>query len=397
MRNKHLIVQFNLAHFNHHLAAGALIPLLPLLRQSFGLNYFQSGVLAAAFSLSLGFGQIPMAMLADRFSRRLVIIAGLLGVGAASIGVSLTSTFWQMVTWVVVMGLFASTYHAPASSFISQALPLEQRGRALGQHVIGGSAAFIVVPIAALWLATFFDSWRAAFFVLAWPALLTCPLLWLGTQELVGDVTHRRPSSTNEQTGDAHENDASAGPWLGILRAIGLLAFFVMVMQLVVSSVNSYLPLFVVDQHAVSPRWGGLVTSLIAGAGIIGAPLGGALSDRLGRKRVILVALSLSGPLLLAVTKSSYGLLLLLALCCYGLVMVARMPLAESLIADHVPVRRRATVLSVYLFVGQETGGLVTPLLGGFVDAHGFDAVLTTIGVMLCGIAALAWLLRKHM
>jgi MFS family permease len=266
----------------------------------------------------------------------------------------------------------------------------------LGLHIIGGSAAFIVVPVAALWLATIFDSWRAAFFVLAWPALFTCPLLWLGTAELAGDAGHQ-PKSPNRKTEDAGQNDASTGSWLGILRAIGLLAFFVMVMQLVVSSVNSYLPLFVVDQHGVSPRWGGLVTSLIAGAGIVGAPLGGALSDRLGRKSVILVALSLSGPLLLAVTKSPYGLFLLLALCFYGIVMVARMPLAESLIADHVPVRRRATVLAVYLFVGQETGGLVTPLLGGLVDAHGFDAVLSVIGIVLCAIAALAWILRKHM
>ena len=396
MTDQNLVLKFNLAHFNHHLATGALIPLLPLLRQSFGLNYFESGVLAAAFSLSLGFGQIPMAMLADRFSRRLVIVVGMLGVGAASIGVSLTSTFWQMVPWVVVMGLFAATYHAPASSFLSQAFPPDRRGKVLGLHVIGGSAALIVVPILALWLATLFGSWRAAFFLLAWPALLTCPLLWLGTQELVGDATHHS-GSAKRKTGEGQENDTSSGSWLSILRAIGLLIFFAMVMQLVVSSVNSYLPLFVVDQHGVSPRLGGLVTSLTAGASILGAPLGGALSDRLGRKSVILVAISLSGPLLLAVTKAPYGIPLLLALGCYGIVMVARLPLAESLIADHVPVRRRATVLAIYLFVGQETGGLVTPLLGGFVDAHGFDAVLTTISVALCGIGALAWLLRKHM
>lgn len=396
MPNQNLVLKFNLAHFNHHLATGALIPLLPLLRQSFGLNYFESGVLAAAFSLSLGFGQIPMAMLADRFSRRLVIVVGMLGVGAASIAVSLTSTFWQMVPWVVVLGLFAATYHAPASSFLSQAFPPDQRGKVLGLHVIGGSTALILVPIAALWLATSFDSWRAAFFLLAWPALLTCPLLWLGTREITGDSA-LYSKSANGKTGERQGNDTLSGSWLSIVRAIGLLIFFAMVMQLIVSSVNSYLPLFVVDQHAVSPKWGGLVTSITAGASIVGAPLGGTLSDRFGRKSVILVAISLSGPLLLAVAKAPYGIPLLLALLCYGVVMVARLPLAESLIADNVPVRRRATVLAVYLFVGQETGGLVTPLLGGFVDAHGFDATLTTIGLALCGVGAMAWLLRKYM
>ena len=171
MRNKHLILRFNIAHFSHHVSTGALIPLLPILRQVFSLNYFQAGILVSAFSISLGFGQIPMAMLADRFSRRLIIVVGMTGIALAGISLSLTTTFWQMVACIVAMGLFGSTYHASASSFISQALPPAQRGRALGYHVIGGSAAFLFTPVAALWLATVLRSWRSSFFILALPAL----------------------------------------------------------------------------------------------------------------------------------------------------------------------------------------------------------------------------------
>jgi len=75
---KYLIPQFMLAHFSHHVCTGVLIPLLPLLRESFGLNYFQSGILVSCFSISYGIGQVPLAILADRFSRRLIIILGLI-------------------------------------------------------------------------------------------------------------------------------------------------------------------------------------------------------------------------------------------------------------------------------------------------------------------------------
>lgn len=79
--------------------------MLPLLRQSFGLNYFQSGVLVSCFSLSYGFGQVPMAILADRFSRRLIIVLGMLCVSLTGIGVSLTQSYWQMVPFFIIMGL----------------------------------------------------------------------------------------------------------------------------------------------------------------------------------------------------------------------------------------------------------------------------------------------------
>lgn len=138
----YLIPQFMLAHFSHHVCIGVLIPLLPLLREVFGLNYFQSGILVSSFSISYGLAQVPMAILADRFSRRLIIVLGLLGTSLASIGVSCTQAFWQMVTCFIAMGLIGGTYHAPASSFISHVLPSARRGRALGMHVTGGSASF---------------------------------------------------------------------------------------------------------------------------------------------------------------------------------------------------------------------------------------------------------------
>jgi len=91
MKSKHIIPLFTVIHFSHHLSTGVLVPLLPLLRQDFGLNYFQSGVLVSSFSLSYGFGQIPMALLADRFSRRSLIVLGLIGTSLSAIAVGLTN------------------------------------------------------------------------------------------------------------------------------------------------------------------------------------------------------------------------------------------------------------------------------------------------------------------
>ena len=389
---KYLIPQFIFSHFSHHVCTGVLVPLLPLLREVFGLNYFQSGILISSFSLSYGFGQVPMAILAERFSRRLIIVLGLLGISLAGISISLTQDFRQMVPFLMVMGLLGGTYHAPASSFISQVLPPDKRGRALGMHFTGGSASFFLTPAMALGIATLFDSWRSSFFILALPALLAGTILWLTTEEPQDNVA----SQTEKKNNHDSTSDEAQISWMKIIRTLGLLVSLTIFLNIVFASVNAYMPLYMVDHHNISPRWAGIVVSVISGAGIIGAPLGGALSDRLGRKQLILFSLSLSGPLFFAVTRSPFGILLLLSLFSYGLTMSVRMPTTESLIADVVPVGRRTTVLAIYFFLGMETAGIITPIVGRCIDIYGLDPVFTFLATALCVVAGAALLFRKY-
>jgi MFS transporter, FSR family, fosmidomycin resistance protein len=395
---KYIVPQFMTAHFGHHVATGVLVPLLPVLRESFGINYFQSGILVSSFSLAYGLGQVPMAMLADRFSPRLIIVLGLIGVSFAGIGISMTDTFRHMVPFFVLMGLMGGTYHAPASSFLVQVIPAEKRGRALGLHITGGSASFFLTPALALGIASLFQSWRHPFFLLALPALFAGIMIWLTTEAPQAEAPGR--AGAGKESAEA-SNPEIPGPrarmsWVHIIRAIGILVCLTIFLNVVFSSVNSYLPLYMVDHYGISPKWAGIVVSVIAGAGLIGAPMGGALSDRLGRKKLILFSVALSGPLLLAVTRSPLGVILFLSLFVYGLTMSVRMPVTESLIADVVPAGRRTTVLGFYFFMSMETSGIITPIVGKLIDLYGLQPVFTGIPVGLCVIAAIALLFRKH-
>ena len=402
MKPRHIIPLFTMAHFSHHLSTGVLVPLLPLLRQDFGLNYFQSGVLVSSFSLSYGFGQVPMALLADRFSRRSLIVLGLIGTALSAMAVSITSAYWQMVPCFIALGLLGATYHAPASSFLSQSVSPDQRGRSLGTHIIGGSASFLLTPPMAVYIATWARTWRLSFFLLALPALVMSALLWFITQKPREARQIAGKARLAPSMGGSNPNGGPAGApnptltWGQLIRAIGILVMISISMQMVFSSVYSYLPLYLVDRHGLTPEYAGIVVGLVAGAGIVGAPLGGALSDRLGRKQVILLSLSLAGPLLFAATRAPTGIWLPLSLAAYGTSISARMPAMESLIADVVPPRRRATVLGIYHLLGQETSGVVTPLIGRLIDLGGLDPVFTGLALGLCCVSVIALAFRKR-
>jgi len=397
MVSKYLIPQFTLAHFSYHVCTGVLIPLLPLMRESLELNYLQSGILVSCYTISYGLAQLPMAMLADRFSSRIIIIWGLICLSLTGIGVSLTQAYWQMVPFFIAMGIISASYHAPATSFITQALSPQKRGRGIGLHQTGGSASFFLTPAMALGVAYFFKSWRAPFFILAFPALLVGILLLFTTSEIRGDAegAAERPSKNAKNKTEAKTELPKS--WSQIIYALGIIAFLSVTIQLFSAGVRSYLPLYMVDRHGISPQLAGLVISLIAGSGIIGAPLGGALSDRYGRKRVILFSLSLSGPLLLAVTRSPYGFLLLVLLLLYGMTMSVRMPSMLSLIADVVPVGRRTTVLGIYYLIGEEISGITTPLIGHLIDLYGINMAFTGVALALCFIPLIALVFRKHL
>ena len=105
-----------------------------------------------------------MAVIADRFSRRLIIVLGLIGVSLTGIGVSCTRDFWQMIPIFYCHGIVGRnipcSQRHPSSLTI---VPANKRGRALGLHLTGGSASFLLTPAMALGIAYLFQTWRASF------------------------------------------------------------------------------------------------------------------------------------------------------------------------------------------------------------------------------------------
>jgi MFS family permease len=361
---------FIFAHFAHHVGTGALSPLLPLLRDTFDLDYTRSGLLLSAYGLSLGLGQLPISALADRANKRLMIAAGLLGVAATGAGVAATGSFWPLVALLVVMGLFAATYHAPTSAYLAGTYGAAGRGRALGTHVIGGALAFAAAPALAIGVVQLTGSWRSAFLVMAVVPLVAGAIMLA--------LAARVPETA---AAGQHERSAQVRAFAA-LKSIGPLVAVALGEQLLTASMFAYIPLFMVDHHHVPEDRAGLFIALVTGVGIFAAPLGGALSDRFGRAPVLVAATASVGPLILLLTYAPYGWPIFLVLIAYGLSMNTRLPVLESLFADAVPAARRSTVLGLYYFIGQESSGVTSPVVGRLIDATGPTTAFTVLGVL---------------
>jgi MFS family permease len=143
-----------------------------------------------------------------------------------------------------------------------------------------------------------------------------------------------------------------------------------------------------------SEQQGAALLSIAYFGGIWGSPLGGHLSDRLGRIPVIIAIGLISGPVIYLLNHVSLGVSLYAVLLLMGTVMHAGAPVVESYIISHVSPQKRSTVLGLY-YVVSRGGPAITFLLGYLVDTYNFFITLSGVSIAMLAVAivgmALLW------
>jgi FSR family fosmidomycin resistance protein-like MFS transporter len=385
---------FAFAHFSHHLSNALLTPLLPWIRTAFELDYFRAGLLNSSFAVIYGAGQLPMGALADRVGRRfLMAVVALGGATVAAMLIGLSTTYIQLLLALALMGMLGSAYHPLAGSLLSQQVGRQDRGKAFGVHLIGGNGGHLVAPLVGAAIAATMD-WRAAFLILPLGALVAAALIWRSVEE--PPLAHGAPAGEATGQRGLARLLGPIGPVLVIARPIIPLLALIILIHFVQQSVSSFLPLYLVDKHGVERPVAAAMVALISGAGMIGAPLGGALSDRWGRKPVIILSIVLVGPFVFLITGAPFGVWLIGTVVFLGLARSLQAPVIDSLLADTIPAERRATAFGLYFFLNSEIGGLGVPVVGYIIDTVGLDTGFTSLALLVCGISVLAFLLRDR-
>lgn len=383
-----LLPLFVLGHFAHHLLTALPVPLLPMIRSAFDLDYKSSGLVVSAFTLSWGLSQLPAGWLADRIGRPILLTMGISGVAVAGLFVGLSRTFPMLIFFLILMGVMGGGYHPASPPLISALVEPKHRGRALGLHLIGGSASYFLSPLAAMAIAGFWG-WYAPFIGLSIPTIL----FGFAFHVLLTRQLNRIPKET-AAAGTRHEPAARTG---SVRRLVVFLVLTTFNASFVMATV-SFIPLYLVDQHGVGNRTAAGLISLIFSAGLWAAPLGGILSDRFGRIPVMLTICFISGPMIYLLKVLPYGVTLYALLLLFGMCIYFRMAVSESYIVSQTSESHRSAVLGIYYFTAIEGSGLINPLIGHLIDRLGFSTTFTISCVTLLTATLICsfWLLRRQ-
>ncbi len=393
-----LVPLFMLAHFSHHLINALLQPLLPFIRDDFKIDYIQTGFVFSAFTLAYGVSQLPAGWLADRVGPRLLLLVGTVGVAVVGLAVGLSPNYTVMLIFLGVLGILGGSYHPAASPLVSAAVEENKRGQALGYHQIGGTGSFFLTPLIAVGLATALGGWRGSFIVLSGLTIAFGMVFYL----LLGRYKHLlRPA-------DSQSNEEA--PASGSIRRLVIIIILGVVLQVAIFSTYSFLTLFAVDQFGTSVWIGAVLLSFVHFAGLFAGPVGGYISDRFGKVRILLAVSLLAGPAIYALGFASIspdinsnivalffspiGILVLFI----GILQYIGMPVTESYVITHSPPQRKSTILGIYYFASRGGPALVTPVIGYLINRYGFNTAFSAVGLATTAIIVVSslFLLRNR-
>lgn len=375
MTRRALLVAFSVAHFAHHVTNSLLSALLPFIRDAFGLSYLESGLAVTAYTIASGVTNAPWGLLADRVGARRIIVGGLVLIGLASIAVGGSGSYWQLLLALMVMGIASGTYHAPASAIIAETFSRARRGIAMGTHTTAGHLSFFAAPLVAGTLAAA-GTWRTPYLVFAAAPIACALLLW-------------RVAPAGARAEGRHDWVATFTEIGAVARKIGGLVSLSILFQVLLSAALAFLSLYLVDARGIAPAVAAALFGVPQLAGLVGAPLAGTLSDRFGRRVVLLIGLAITGPASWALV-SVPNELVFLPLLALGLSLSVRATTTEVLIVDNTPPERRSTVLGTYYLVNQPVGGIAAPIFGAVAGAIGIGVAYGWLAVVFLLLSAIA-------
>jgi len=368
-----LVPLFVVAHFMHHVPGFILQPATPSIRDTLGLDYVQVGGLTSAYNFAYGVANLPAGWLGGRMAPRLLITAGVLGLAVFGILAGLAPNYVLLVLVLLLMGVMGGGYHPSAAPLIADTTAPEKRGRALGLHQVGGTLASFVTPLIVGGLMAAL-TWRGAFVVLSIPVALYGIYLYI--------LLRRR------HLGDKPVPDTS-GSFVIRVKSKGyvrrMIAFVAMgtAVQVFVYSTLSFIPLLVTDQYHGSAEAGAAFFALAQFAGLLAGPIGGHMSDRIGKVPVMLTVGLLAGPLIYLLSLGTHWWLLAILMLAVGTCMYVAMPVSEAYVISNSSQRNRSTILGIYYFASRGGPGLLSPFMGGLIQTYSFGHAFAAAGAGL--------------
>jgi MFS family permease len=278
-RNYALAVLF-LGYVVNFIDRSILAILLEPIKLELGLNDTQLGLLGGlAFALFYTTLGIPIAALADRWSRvKILSIAMIIWSGMTAV-CGFAQNFWMLLLARIGVGVGEAGASPPSHSLISDYFPIETRATALSIYALGIPFGSMVGNFVGGWGAEALG-WRHTFVLVGLPGVFIALLIWLTLKEPPRGMADRHLKADDAPAPDVRE--VIARLWRRI--AFRHIAFAAGLHAFVGYGAGTWNAPFLIRSHEMPIAEVGSWLALISGIGAIGTFFGGYLSDKLAER-----------------------------------------------------------------------------------------------------------------
>ncbi|MCP4142491.1 MAG: MFS transporter [Chloroflexi bacterium] len=368
-------------HFIHDTFSAFLAPLLPLLIEKLSLTLTMAGSLSASMQFAALLNPL-IGRLADKSSARYFVVFAPAATATLMASMGLAPNYYSLLFLLIIAGISVAAFHAPSPAMIAR-VSGQRIGKGMGWYMAAGEMGRTVGPIFAIWAVTTWTldgMYRIA--VLGW---LTTLILFWRLKDI--SVEKKKGISIREA--------------LPTLKAVFIPLTLILTFRIFMHvSTTTFLPVFMTLKGAdlwmaenilgflqgigilnegnmasimenIDLWVSGSALSILEIAGVVGALSVGSISDRVGRKTVLLISASIS-PLLVIIFLNVNGWVLIPLLLLLGFASLSVGPVFLALIQDHFP-EHRAAANGAYMFLAFVTRFPATILVGLVGDYFGLE------------------------
>ncbi len=350
------VVSISATHLLHDTFSSFFAPLLPLLTEKLGFTYAMAGVLSTVQKLPSLLNPL-IGLIADRMViRSSIIITPIITIAAMGL-LGLAPSVAILGVLFFVCGISAAVLHVTAPVLMRQ-VSGNQIGRGMSYFMFGGEISRTIGPLLITAAVSWWGlegTWRLIPFGLIASLLLFFNLRTID-KSLLKQFQKKSKSPLSQSTKE-------------------IAPFFVLVAPIILfrgfskTALTLFLPAYMVDGGA-SLKTGAFALAFLQLVGALGALTAGSLSDKFGRKRVLLTIMILT-PILMFLFTLTTGLVQWGLLGAIGLIFFASTPVFMAMIHD-LNSDRPAFANGLFMTVSFAASSIVALLVGVAADRYGF-------------------------
>ncbi|MBZ9799211.1 MFS transporter [Mesorhizobium sp. ES1-4] len=357
-----VILAVSLCHCINDIMQSLLSAIYPLLKDNYGLDFWQIGLLTFTFQVTASLLQPIIGAVTDKRPMPYSLPWGMASSLIGLVVLAYAGHYYLLLIGASLIGIGSAIFH-PESSRIARFASGGRFGLAQSLFQVGGNFGQSMGPLLAAFIVVPFGQTSIAWFAVG--SLLGIVILW----QVGGWYSRLRAAQGNRKTASF----VSPFPRRKVMWALAVLTLLVLTKNAYIASLSSYYTFYSIHKFGVSVQMSQVMLFLFLGSSALGILLGGPFGDRYGQKAMIWFSIVGVLPFTLALPYANMEWTMVLTVL-IGLILSSAFSNIVVFAQELVP-GRVGTIAGIFFGFAFGVGGIAAAVLGVVADMKGIDFV----------------------